>query len=164
MRYSYAAEEGDAHVMDLEELERLVDLVQSANIRELTLKHNESRVTIRKAATPVVSQALMPYAEEFDTEEEAQLPNDHNTDLQFEPEDHTVPILSPLVGVFRHTRPLVGLGAHVKQGQKVGEIEAMKILNEVTAPASGKVVDLLVEDGQPVEYGQELYAIEPDEV
>lgn len=149
--------------MDLDELERLVDLVQSANIRELTLRQNDARVTIRKAASPVGSQALTPYVEGFDLEDEVEPLEQNAPPHPFEPEDQTVPILSPLVGVFRHTRPLVGLGARVKRGQKVGEIEAMKILNEVTASVNGKVVDLLVEDGQPVEYGQELYAILPDE-
>src|SRR5690349_1931752 len=116
--------------MELDELERLVEMVQNANISELTLKQGESRVTIRKAArgTGVMSTALIPlsnaYAEETEflvTEEEDD--SDPEDEMREESEQ-TLLITSPLVGVFGHVKPLIGLGAKVKEGQVVGIIEA----------------------------------------
>jgi oxaloacetate decarboxylase alpha subunit len=150
--------------MDLTELERLVEMVQGANIRELTLRQDGARITIRKSAPVSVEYGggLTPFAggfrdaADFDVDEERGV-------LEPAPAETTVPVTAPLVGAFRHIKPLIGLGARVTQGQVLCEIWAMNIANDVTAPCTGKIVDILVEDGQPVEYGQELYTVEPAE-
>ncbi len=77
-----------------------------------------------------------------------------------------VEVRSPLVGVFRssmkeHGKPLVSTDETVRQGQVVAAIEALNVLNEVEAPTAGRVKEVLVEDGQPVEYGQPLLLVEP---
>jgi acetyl-CoA carboxylase biotin carboxyl carrier protein len=149
--------------MNLPEIERLVELVQGANIAELTLRHNGTRVTIRKSpsvAVPSQSEALT-LTGEGDTAEPA-------FHLDMEPEDTSAEddvlmVKSPLVGTFRHAKSPVVLGAIVREGQVLGIIEAMKLPNEVTAPEAGKVVEALVEEGQFVEYGQDLYAIQPSD-
>ncbi len=156
--------------MNVEELERLVALVQNANIRELTLRQDDNRITIRKQIPPQtapMSTALVPleggYEGVFQEADYTIEQTGSAFDGQIgENEENIALVTSPLVGVFHHLKPLVGLGAKVKEGQVVGIIEAVKLMNEVMAPCDGKVVDVLIEDGMPVEYGQELYAIEPD--
>jgi acetyl-CoA carboxylase biotin carboxyl carrier protein len=76
-----------------------------------------------------------------------------------------VPVVSPLVGVFYRAgspgaKPLVQVGDAVERGQKVGIIEAMKVMNEVTSDSRGVVVEILVEDGTPVTYEQRLMLID----
>ncbi len=156
--------------MDLNELERLVEMVQNANIRELTLKQQGARITIRKSvsAPRAESMALVPVPDEMDFPElypeEGYSPEAPSSPELFvlEEEPPLVSVTAPLVGVYRHVKPIVGLGAKVTQGQVVGIIEAMKLINEVMSPANGKVVDVLVDDGQPVEYGQELFVIKDE--
>jgi len=151
--------------MNLPEIERLVELVQNANISELTLRYEGSRVTIRKtpAGPTVQCGELMPYspggvasATDDDGIEQA------NLILSPPTAPEAVSIYSPLVGHFRHIKPMVGLGARVVAGQVVGVIEAVKLINEITSPAIGIVTDVLVDDGQAVEYGQELFTVQPD--
>ena len=75
-------------------------------------------------------------------------------------------VLSPFVGTFYRApapgkEPYIKIGQSVKQGQVMCIIEAMKLMNEIEAEFSGKVVEILVEDGQPVEFGEPLFAVEP---
>jgi len=146
--------------MEIAELEQLVNMVRESEVGELTIKHEGERVTIRKlarSATPSVE--LVPsdgtytygsdYADVVDTDAE---------EIGDERPSSTL-ITAPLVGVFGHVKPLVGLHARVSEGQVVGVIEAMKITTEVRSPVGGTVVDLFIEDGHPVEYGQALFEI-----
>lgn len=146
--------------MNISELEQLVTLVQSANIHELTLRQDGARVTIRKS--PPVPPV---YAEEADAETDGATEADNTSQVGSDAEDlpetdGMVPVTSPLVGTFRPAKKAVALGASVESGQVIGIIEAMKLPNDVTAPCAGKVVEVFVENGQFVEYGQELFAIE----
>ena len=80
-----------------------------------------------------------------------------------------VSIRSNMVGTFHQADkanrpPFVMEGNHVLPGKKVGVIEAMKIMKDVTSNVKGKIVSVLVKDGQPVEYGQELFTIDPNDV
>ena len=67
-----------------------------------------------------------------------------------------------MVGLFRHATPPVGYGALVTPGQVVGNIESMKVLNDVPAAEGGRVADVFVEEGAPVEYGQPLFRLVPE--
>ena len=156
--------------MDISELERLVQYVRNAPIRDLTLRQGEGRITIRKSAygSSVGSQALtvQSYApdsgsSEFgfgDDRDENQTEHEYEAVAQ----DQTLGVTAPLVGIFHHIKPIVGLGATVVEGQVVGVIEAMKLITEVTTPGAGVVVDILIEDGLPVEYGQQLFTLQSE--
>ena len=150
--------------MNVPELEQLVDLVQRANISELTLRQADARITIRKTPRGVATGTeLVPYGQgdcalEADEDDAAGQTGDEAVPAEPDP----ITIFSPLVGHFRHIKPLVGLGARVAKGQVVGIIEAVKLINEITSPANGRITDVLVEDGQAVEYGQELFSVQPD--
>lgn len=141
--------------MDVSELERLIALMQNAKISELTLREGNARVTLRRKRV-ARSTALVTYTSsdgEYRTEVETSEPP------PAPPEDITV--IAPLVGFFRHIKPMVGLGAKVKEGQKIGTIQAVKLMTDLTAPTDGVVVDVFIEDGHAVEYGHTLFTIRP---
>ena len=147
--------------MNLTELEQLVTLVQGANIRELTLRQDGARVTIRKSPS-VSEQSALDAEPGMGAElEGAEFAPGGNAEDDLPETDGMVPVTSPLVGTFKPAKKPVELGALVELGQVIGIIEAMKLPNEVTAPCAGKVVEVFVEAGQFVEYGQELFALEP---
>lgn len=144
--------------MDITELESLAALVQKANIRELTLRQGEARITLRKALSEPVSTQI-PFSEhpaEYYGESGEYHAEEATEDSLAEKATF---ITSPLVGVFHHVSPVVGLGVAVKTGQTVGVIESMKLVHEVEAVESGVVTDVLIEDGVVVEYGQRLFAL-----
>lgn len=147
--------------MDISELERLAELVQSANVGELTLRHGGEHITIRKATLGHSrNTSLVPVGDPgMYTTEYTEIVTDEDESGQegFQ----NVMVSAPLVGIFGHVKPLVGLHSRVTEGQVIGVIEAMKIMTEIAAPASGVVVDIFIEDGHPVEYGQALFEILP---
>ena len=67
---------------------------------------------------------------------------------------------APMVGVFHHNRPPVALGRPIRAGDVLGQIEALTLLSEVHAPIDGEIVEMRVDDGQPVEYGQPLFILQ----
>lgn len=67
---------------------------------------------------------------------------------------------APMVGVFHHNRPPVALGRPIRAGDVLGLIEALSLLNEVYAPIDGEIVEMRVDNGQPVEYGQPLFILQ----
>jgi acetyl-CoA carboxylase biotin carboxyl carrier protein len=147
--------------MDLRKLKTLIDLVADSGIAELEVTEGEDRVRIAKfspapaAATTTVSvPAPSVIAANGATAAPAAV---------LEPEGHVVK--SPMVGTFyRSPSPgaasFIELGQTVKPGDTLCIIEAMKLLNEVEAEVGGIVKQILVENGQPVEYGQPLFIIE----
>jgi acetyl-CoA carboxylase biotin carboxyl carrier protein len=150
--------------MDLRKLKTLIDLVQQSGIAELEITEGEEKVRISRfgaaGAPPVAPQpvvvplAAIPAAEPVETPAAAAAPA--------EPEGHTVK--SPMVGTFYRAsapgaKPFVEIGQTVKTGETVCIIEAMKLLNEIEADRDGVIKAILVENGQPVEYGQPLFII-----
>ena len=147
--------------MDLRKLKTLIDLVADSGIAELEVTEGEDRVRIAKfslapisATTTVSVPAASAIAANGTTAVAAAV---------LEPEGHVVK--SPMVGTFyRSPSPgaasFIELGQTVKPGDTLCIIEAMKLLNEVEAEVGGIVKQILVENGQPVEYGQPLFIIE----
>ncbi len=148
--------------MDLVEIEHLMDLVKRSEIRELTLKQGDARLTLKKQLNVTASY---PGAEEdgLYSPDGRELVYNGDGSVTAEViegnEPVTLEINSPLVGVFRHIKPMVGLGANVKSGQVIAVIEAMKLNTDINSSADGVVVETYVEDGMPVEYGQPLFGI-----
>ncbi len=164
-------------MFDQAELERLAELINRANISEITLKlEGHGRLTIRKGArggqdpaTALVHVPTVPLeathngsgaAEALETELEGELFEDEE---EAETEA-TFWITAPLVGRFHPLKPIVGLGARVTRGQVVGTIDAVKLIHEITSEADGVVLDVLVEDGMAVEYGQPLFLVKAEDI
>jgi acetyl-CoA carboxylase biotin carboxyl carrier protein len=150
--------------MDLRKLKKLIDLVQESGIAELEVTEGEERVRIAKfspasAQPPYLPPSALPAA----GNRAADLSNlEDEDDSGALPEGHVVK--SPMVGTFyRSPSPganaFVEVGQGVKQGDTLCIIEAMKLLNEIESEVAGIVKEILVENGQPVEYGEPLFII-----
>jgi len=146
--------------MDLRKLKTLIDLVQQSGIAELEITEGEERVRISRGtppsslnaaavASPTVPGNLPAATATPETGSEVA-------------EGHVVK--SPMVGTFYRSsapgaKPFVELGQAVKTGDTICIIEAMKLLNEIESDHDGVIKTILVENGQPVEYGQPLFVI-----
>ncbi|MCP5266271.1 MAG: acetyl-CoA carboxylase biotin carboxyl carrier protein [Burkholderiaceae bacterium] len=153
--------------MDLRKLKTLIDLVAESNISELEITEGDGRVRIAKAAAPAPAAvyAMPPQAMAAAPVAAAPAPVAAASDpvTATQPSGHS--IKSPMVGTFyRSAQPgaeaFVTEGSKVKIGDTLCIIEAMKLLNEIEADVAGTVKAILVENGQPVEYGQPLFVIE----
>ena len=140
--------------MDLRKLKTLIDLVSESNVSELEITEADGKVRIVKAgAAPIVMQTVAAPAVAAPAEAPAA------------PVETGHIVKSPMVGTFyRSSSPgakaFAEVGDVVKAGQAVCIIEAMKIMNEIEADTDGTITKILVENGQPVEYGQPLFIVE----
>ena len=155
--------------MDLRKLKKLIDLVQESGIAELEITEGEDKVKIVKGGGGGVipAAAAMPSAvpghRPPSTVEARTLPAAPPGD-EAEAEPRGQPVKAPMVGTFYRAsspdaKPFVEVGQAVKKGETVCIIEAMKLMNEIETDFSGVVKVVLVENGQPVEYGQPLFLI-----
>lgn len=147
--------------MSFEEIEKLVDLVSVSNVLELTVETEERRLTVRKGVPPRQSaHAAAPSASQPGIEAEvAGGPED-------EPgvgESGGWQITAPMVGYFHAAESPLVVGGRVNEGQVVGAIESMKLMNEIRAERAGIVLEALTDSGHAVEYGQPLFALDDDE-
>ncbi|MDY7573601.1 acetyl-CoA carboxylase biotin carboxyl carrier protein [Actimicrobium sp. CCI2.3] len=147
--------------MDLRKLKTLIDLVAESDIAELEVTEGESKVRIVK--TPAAQGQMMMMQPQQVMAPAAVAPVAAPVvAADDEPVGHVVK--SPMVGTFyRSSAPgtpaYVEIGANVKEGDTLCIIEAMKLLNEIDADAVGVITHILVENGQPVEFGQPLFVI-----
>ena len=151
--------------IELKELRRLIGLVQRTGIGELEVRSGQKTVRIsashgRAVATMSVDAGGSPPAlvrAPAEAPAAAHAPS---------PSDAYVAVTSPMVGTFYRAPapdadPYVEVGDRIEVGQTVCIIEAMKLMNEIEAEMSGRVVQVLVENAQPVEFGQKLFLVEP---
>ena len=150
--------------MDLRKLKTLIELVESSGIAELEISEGEERVRITRSPTATMQQV---YAVPQQQMMAAPVPQPAAATLAepakaAEPEGHLVK--SPMVGSFYRcpspgAKSFVEVGQSVNVGDTLCIIEAMKLLNEIEADQGGVIKAILVENGQPVEYGQPLFVI-----
>jgi acetyl-CoA carboxylase biotin carboxyl carrier protein len=152
--------------MDLRKLKTLIDLVSESAISELEITEAEGKVRIVKASAVVAAPASAPTAATpvmaapaLSAAPAAPLA----PEAPAQPEGRTVK--SPMVGTFYRSaspgaKPFVEVGDAIKEGAPVCIIEAMKIMNEIESDTSGKIVRILCENGQAVEFGQPLFIVE----
>jgi acetyl-CoA carboxylase biotin carboxyl carrier protein len=151
--------------MDIRKLKKLIELVQDTGVTEIEVREGETSVRISRqilgASMPAFAQQLVappPPAEaalaeaKGRTAEEPAIPTGHV-------------VTSPIVGTFYRapspgSKPFVEVGQRVELGTTLCIIEAMKMLNQIEADAAGVVAAIMVENGQPVEYGQPLFVIQ----
>ena len=144
--------------MDLRKLKALIELVQTSGISELEITEGEERVRINRGGmTGMQPMMMQPMAAPMSVMTAAAMPEAAPVE-----EGHVVK--SPMVGTFYRAPspgapPFIEVGQSVSDGQTLCIIEAMKLLNEIESDAAGVVKKILVESGQPVEYGQPLFVI-----
>jgi acetyl-CoA carboxylase biotin carboxyl carrier protein len=149
--------------MDLRKLKKLIDLVQESGIAELEITEGEEKVKIVKGGVVTVAAAPAPaIAAAGPAAAGAAAPAAPATELEPGQDGHVVK--APMVGTFYRSpspdaKSFVEVGQAVKEGDTICIIEAMKLMNEIEADASGVVKAILVENGQPVEYGQPLFIL-----
>jgi len=135
--------------MDIEKIEQLIGVLEGSRTQELTVRRGDVSVHIRKGVKP--KPAHRPKRAE------------HHESASAAAEEVVDPrqvVLSPMVGIFHTTDGICKIGSHVRVGQVVGAIESMKLLNDVVCAVDGTVVEVLIEDGMPVEFGQPLCRVE----
>jgi acetyl-CoA carboxylase biotin carboxyl carrier protein len=154
--------------MEIDDIKKLVELMEERDVVELEMEDHKGKIRLVRenhrapapesgvSATPPLPTRVPPVA--------AAAPSDGRAEERA-PAGGTV-ISSPMVGTFYRAsnpdaRPYVDVGAVVEKGDVVCIIEAMKMMNEIQAEARGRVLKVLVDNGQPVEYEQPLFLLEP---
>lgn len=145
--------------MEHDEIKDLVELLQDTDITELVIEKEGSKLKIKRdkflssfeAAPAVVQQPAV----------EVKAAKDEPSDDQ-----KLSSITSPIVGIFHRapspeSPPFVEVGSAVRKGQVLCIIEAMKLMNEIESDKDGTIAQILIENGQPVEYGEPLFRIDP---
>ncbi len=143
--------------MELEDLKNLIELLKETDITELQLEKDGTKVKIKREK--LLSSLEMSALKSTSLHEKLVAETEEET-------QRLVTITSPIVGTFYRSispeaAPFVEVGLKVNKGQVLCIVEAMKLMNEIESDADGVVVKVLVENGQPVEYGEPLFLIEP---
>lgn len=144
--------------MNIKEIKEMIALMNENNLSELELERNGLRVKLKRQLSGRVET----------TTEELPMSSTKKESLSAREDKFrkTVEIKAPMVGTFYSSPapdepPFIDIGAKVEPGQVVCIIEAMKLMNEIKSEVKGKVVEILVENGNPVEFGQTLFLVEP---
>ncbi|RMD71304.1 MAG: acetyl-CoA carboxylase biotin carboxyl carrier protein [Gammaproteobacteria bacterium] len=146
--------------MDIRKIKKLIDILKEGDITEVEIREGDTSVRISRAsAHPSKPPEVRPPVEA----EKAPPPEEKREEGETLPEGHI--ITSPMVGTFYRApspgaKPFVEVGQRVEPGDTLCIIEAMKMLNQIEADTAGVVAAILVENGQPVEYGQPLFVIQ----
>jgi acetyl-CoA carboxylase biotin carboxyl carrier protein len=147
--------------MELEDLKEIIELLKETDITELQVEKDGTKVKIKR------EKYLQPF--EISAQKPSVVPIQETLVKEIVAEDaepRLITITSPIVGTFyRSPSPeaasFIEIGQRVKKGQVLCIIEAMKLMNEIESESDGIVVKALVENGQPVEYGEPLFLIDP---
>ena len=142
--------------MELDDLKEIISLLKDTDIMEIQVEKDGTKVKIRRQmmlASIEMHPKASPQAEK-------------TKEIEEEPQ-RLVTTTAPIVGTFYRSPspdapPFIDAGARVKKGQVICIIEAMKLMNEIESEVEGVMVKALVENGQPVEYGEPLFLIEPE--
>lgn len=168
--------------IDLEQIRELLSVVSSTDVTELTIEFGDQRITVKKSPPLALDAGPKPIATKSHIEMErvsAQAPAAvavapapvQAAPVAPAPEPEKVSngyieITSPMVGTFYRSPspdspPYISVGDHVREGQTVCIIEAMKLMNDMPSEVTGKVIKILVDNGTTVEYGQPLFLVDP---
>ena len=149
--------------MDIRKVKKLIELLEQSGMAEIEIKEGEESVKIsRYGNAPLITPAVSQQPTAILTPNKVELTT---TAIDKGSEASGNLISSPMVGTYYSApspsaKPFVTVGQHVNKGDTVGIIEAMKIMNQIEADHSGTVVEILVKDGEAVEFGQALIVIQ----
>jgi acetyl-CoA carboxylase biotin carboxyl carrier protein len=155
--------------MLLKELEKIIKIVERSEIAELEWEKNKERIRIRKdfqGPAPTISYTAPIAAPAAAPAKTVSASSESANPAPKAEGSRAKEVMSPFVGTFYAAASptaakYVEVGSRVKKGDVLCIIEAMKIMNEIEAEFPGKIVSILVKDGQPVQYGQPLFQVEP---
>ncbi len=150
--------------MDLRKIKKLMELLEESGIAEIEVKEGEESIRLSRSSknTQPINQQIATENTQVHNVEKSELTETKNDIDKPIPEGDS--IKSPMVGTFYRaaspdSKPFVEKGKKVNKGDTVCILEAMKMMNQVTAEKDGVIVDILVEDAEPVEFGQTLFII-----
>ena len=143
--------------MDLNEVKKIIAIMEENNLSEFEWEEGGVRIKLRRGGGAAIAPAP--------TNSEGPAPL--QTPSFPPPEAGVEVIVSPMVGTFYRasgpdSAPFVEVGQRIKPDDVVGIIEAMKVMNEIPAEVSGEIIKILVEEGQPVEFGQPLFRVKTE--
>ncbi len=142
-------------------IEKLIDIMKDNELTEITLEDSDKSLIIK-------GNGFKPIIKEKIVEEEIQTSiQEEKTTEQQETKKKLVPIISNMIGLYfskpsPNEKPFVNVGDEIKEGQTVCIIETIKLMNKITSEISGKVAEICIEDGKPVEYGQVIMYVEQE--
>jgi acetyl-CoA carboxylase biotin carboxyl carrier protein len=149
---------------DLDKIKKLVEIMEQNELVELEIKHGDDKIFLKRCpAQPIAAAVLQPeYGPAPAGRGMIEMPA-----AKPQKQQNLVDIKSPIVGTFYATpspdsEPYVEIGTHVEPQTVVCLIEAMKVMNEIKAETAGTIVEILVTNGQAVEYGQVMFRVKPD--
>jgi acetyl-CoA carboxylase biotin carboxyl carrier protein len=160
---------------DLTQIERLLGFMSEHNLEEFEYARGDLRIRLRKPSTnsyamistrPHTAPEIVVAEPSAGSEEAGGAPQSRESTTESRSSENLHTVKSPIVGTFYESPTpggdaFVKVGDHVEIGQTLCIVEAMKLMNEIESDASGEVIRILAENGQPVEYGQPLFAIRP---
>lgn len=142
--------------MNIKEIQEMIKLMQENDIAEFQLERNGFKIVLKRGKSPgeVVSTVSQPLPQQVAQQE---VPKEHA---------NFVEIVSPMVGTFYSapspdSTPYLQVGQQIQVGDVVCIVEAMKVMNEIKSELAGSILEILVESGQPVEFGQPLFKLKP---
>ncbi|CAD2073741.1 acetyl-CoA carboxylase biotin carboxyl carrier protein subunit [Jeotgalicoccus coquinae] len=144
--------------MNLEQVDSLIEKMERASLTEISYKDKDVDIKLKRDLSPAVTQV----PQTVHTQNAPQVP--HTPAKEVQPEDEGLVVRAPMVGTF-YKAPSPEADAYVKVGDKVSStsvvciLEAMKLFNEIQADVSGEVTEILVDDGDMVEYNQPLFRL-----
>ena len=150
--------------MNIKEIKEMINLMNENGLVELEIEKEGMRIRLKKTGAGVETQAAPFIVEKERVTPQAQVRE--SVDLPQKPAAKTVEIKAPMVGTFYRasspeSAPYIEVGQTIEPGQVICIIEAMKLMNEIKAEISGKVIEVLVDNAEPVEFGQPMFLIEP---
>lgn len=157
---------GDIDIFDVKRIRRLVELMNEHELTEVDLRQGEQRIRLRKGGEPIVTSFVPTAAAAVHAPAVHAPPAAGSGSAPEAADENLLLIKSPTIGTFYsapnpESPPFVKVGDHVGPTTTVCVIEAMKVFNEIPAGVSGQLVAVLVENGEPVEYDQPLFKVDP---
>ena len=152
--------------MDIRKVKKLIELLEESGIAEIEIHEGEESVRINRGGSAPLPQTVVNVPSvDASSSLKTQLSTNENSSSDDYSDEGEV-ITAPMVGIFYSSPspdqpPFINKGQNIKTGDVLCIIEAMKIMNQIEADIGGKLVRILVENGDPVEYGQPLFVINP---
>jgi len=155
--------------MDIKQIQDLIKFVSKSGVNEVSIEEKDFKITIKTTQEPTYVASIpvsQPAGQQVQAAPVASAPAPAAAAPVVDENAKYITIKSPIIGTFYRSAgpdkaPFVGIGDEVKPGKVICIVEAMKLFNEIESEVSGKIVKILVDDAQPVEYDQPLYLVDP---
>ena len=144
-----------------EYIEKLIEIMKNNELTQVALEDNETSLVIKSDYKPVIKEKT----EDEEEAVEVQSATEETVEKPIEEQKKLTPITSDMIGLYYskpspNEPPFVKVGDEIKAGQVICIIETIKLINKITSEISGKVAEICIEDGKPVEYGQVIMYVE----